>query len=57
LEKPFLQSKFTLLKSNFFPAKVHFPKYKRKIWREKIYFAKKRGPQKLSLKKTKYGKN
>jgi hypothetical protein len=40
MEKPSLQSKFTLLKSNFFPAKIPFSGYKRKIWREKIYFAK-----------------
>jgi hypothetical protein len=41
-EKPSLQSKFTLLKSSFFPLKFPFPKFKRKIWREKIYFAKER---------------
>jgi hypothetical protein len=27
---------FTLLKSKFFPPNFPFPKYKRKIWREKI---------------------
>jgi hypothetical protein len=38
-------------KVNFFPPKFSFPKYKRKIWREKLtlqksefYFAKTRGP-------------
>jgi hypothetical protein len=30
-EKPFLQSKITLLKGKFFPPKLPFPKYKRKI--------------------------
>jgi hypothetical protein len=46
-----LQNKFTLLQSNFFPPKFPFPKYKGKIWREKItlqksefYFANEQGP-------------
>jgi hypothetical protein len=33
-----------LCKVNFFPPKFPFPKYKRKIWREKNYFANERGP-------------
>jgi hypothetical protein len=41
-EKPSLPSKF-------FPPKFPFPKYKRKFWREKIYFAKKRGSFKNRL--------
>jgi hypothetical protein len=40
MEKPSLQSKFSLLKSNFFPAKIPFSK----IWREKNYFAEEGGP-------------
>jgi hypothetical protein len=28
----------------FFPPNFPFPKYKRKVWREKIYFAKERTP-------------
>jgi hypothetical protein len=38
------------LQSNFFPPKFPFPKYKRKIWREKNYFAKKRVPRKKTVK-------
>jgi hypothetical protein len=33
------------LPSNLFPPNFHFPKYKRKIWREKIYFTKERTPE------------
>jgi hypothetical protein len=44
MEKPSLQSKFTLLKGNFSPPKFPFPKKAKEIWREKIYFAKERGP-------------
>jgi hypothetical protein len=47
MEKPSLQSRFTLLTGKFSPPKFPFPKYKRKIWREKIYFANKRGPIKI----------
>jgi hypothetical protein len=36
MENPSLQSKFTLLKDNFFPAKIHFSKIQNKIWREKL---------------------
>ncbi len=38
------RSKNLLCKVNFFPPKFSSPKYKRKIWREKIYFANERGP-------------
>jgi hypothetical protein len=31
-------------RANFFPPKFPFPKFKRKIWREKVYYAKERGP-------------
>jgi hypothetical protein len=43
LEKSSLQSKFTLLKSKFFPAKIPFPKIHQKNLVGKIYFAKERG--------------
>jgi hypothetical protein len=33
----------------FFPPKFPFPKNKRKIWREKNYFANERGPFLLTL--------
>jgi hypothetical protein len=59
MEKPSLQSRFTLLRSKFFPAKFPFSKDKRKIWREKIilqksefYFAKDRGPSIFNQKNT-----
>jgi hypothetical protein len=39
LEVPSLQSKFTLLKSKFFPAKIHFSKIQKKNLAAKIYFA------------------
>jgi hypothetical protein len=38
-----------LCKVIFFPSKSLFPKYQRKFWREKIYFAKKRGPFLIGL--------
>jgi hypothetical protein len=40
VEKPSLQSKFTVLKSKFFPAKIPFSKIQKKILAGKIYFAK-----------------
>jgi hypothetical protein len=42
-EKPALQSKFTLLKSKFFPAKIPFSKIQKKNLAGKVYFAKERG--------------
>jgi hypothetical protein len=33
----------------FFPPKFSFPKYKRKFWREKNYFANEPGPGKFSF--------
>jgi hypothetical protein len=54
MEKHSLQSKFTLLKSKFFPAKIPFSKIQNKNLAEKItlqkndfYFAKERGPIKM----------
>jgi hypothetical protein len=38
-----IERKILLCKVNFFPPKFPFPKYKRKFWREKVYFAKERG--------------
>jgi hypothetical protein len=40
MEKPSLQSKFTSLKSNFFPAKISFSKIQKKNLAGKNYFAK-----------------
>jgi hypothetical protein len=34
----------TPLQKNFFPPKFPFPKYKKKVCREKIYLAKEQGP-------------
>jgi hypothetical protein len=49
-EKPFLQSKFTLLQSKFFPAKMPFSKIQKKnlagkntLQKSEFYFAKERG--------------
>jgi hypothetical protein len=41
MEKPSLQSKFTILKSKLFPAKIPFSKMQKKNLAGKIYFAKK----------------
>jgi hypothetical protein len=49
-EKPFLQSEFTLLKSNFIPAKILFSKIQKKNLAGKVYSAKGRGP-KFTLRK------
>jgi hypothetical protein len=43
LIKPALQSKFTLLKSKFFPAKIPFSKIQKKNLAGKNYFAKEKG--------------
>jgi hypothetical protein len=40
MEKPSLQSEFTLLKSKFFPAKIPFSKIQKNNLAEKNYFAK-----------------
>jgi hypothetical protein len=40
-----LQSKFTPLQSNFFPAKTPFSKIQKKILAGKKYFAKDRDPK------------
>jgi hypothetical protein len=44
-----LQSRFTLLKSKFFPAKFPFSKIQKKNLAGKIYFAKERGPMEIIL--------
>jgi hypothetical protein len=54
--KPPLQSKFTLLPSKFFPAKISFSKKNEKFGGKKIalqksefYFAKEQGPSKIRM--------
>jgi hypothetical protein len=50
LAKTPLQSRFTLLKSKFFPTKFPFFKIQKKNLAGKIYFVKERGPIKFNKK-------
>jgi hypothetical protein len=50
MEKHFLQSKFTLLKSKFFPAKITFSKIQKKIMAEKELLCKGSSPIKMTVK-------
>jgi hypothetical protein len=59
MEKPSLQSKFTLLMSKFFPAKIAFSKIQKKkfggkkftLQKTKFHFAKERGPEIIRIAK------
>jgi hypothetical protein len=49
MAKTALQSRFILLKNNFFPTKFPFSKIQMKNLAGKIYFAKERGPFKILI--------